>query len=442
MRDEISSWRVMHLVDHAFPLKTGYGIRGKTIFEAQERTVLEPVVVVSPYFNCESLENGNVRGDWHQQHMTNAGVEYHFYRSDRSKLGRLAEALVRLRRFGLRGNRFVAIKIDSMARRRFIHRSFDLIKPDLVHAHSPASLAVHARWLSRKTKVPWIYEIRGFWEDSFVAEGAFTQESSLYRKLHSKETQLAMDAKCVVAISESMRQDLIGRGVQSGRIVVVPNGVDCSQFIPPEHKDHELIETLGIDGKIIAGYITNIRRLEGLDVLIEAVPAIAEKVPNFCVIIVGEGTYRPQLENLVTKLGLGEYVKFTGQVPHREIRKFYSIIDIFVIPRTNKRVNNLVTPLKPLEAMAMGKAVLASDVKALTEIVEDGRTGLVFEADNRDSLTGQCIRLAADIDLREKLGREARRWVAQERNPANMAKQYKQIYSEILNHQDCSSLGN
>ena len=97
-----------------------------------------------------------------------------------------------------------------------------------------------------------------------------------------------------------------------------------------------------------------------------------------------------------------------------------------------RRVNNLVTPLKALEAMAMEKALLVSNVDALTEIVKDGQTGVVFEADNRDSLARQCIRLCSDMDLRRGLGKEARRWVAKERNPTSMAEQYKNVYNQIL----------
>ncbi len=241
-----------------------------------------------------------------------------------------------------------------------------------------------------------------------------------------------MIADATVVISEGMRRDLITRGIPSERISLVPNSVDVSRFVPINTKDPELIQRLGLNLKVVAGYTTNIRRLEGLDTLIYAIPKILERIPDFCVVIVGDDSYKTVLEGLVTRLRLYQYVRFTGRVPHNVVERFYSIIDIFVTPRTNRRVNNMVTPLKPLEAMAMEKALLVSNVDGLTEIVKDGRTGLVFEADNPDSLAGKCVRLCLDANLRERLGKEARRWVARERSPANMARQYKHIYRKVL----------
>ncbi len=429
MRDELLKLRIMHLVERAFPFRSGYTVRGKTIFESQKRAGLEPIVV-SQYFDSNSVENMPDNWNQQQQHIRNGGIDYFFYRSDRSIVGRLVNVLFKLGHRGLRGSHYLARNLDEASRRDYVHNVCNMIKPKLIHAHTGSGQ--YAGWLSRKAGMPWVYEMRGFWEDSAAAEDEYSEQSKVYKEAYSQDTELAMAANSVIVISRPMREDLISRGIESKKICVVPNCVDASTFIPMRAKDPELLNMFGLDGKIVAGCITNIRRLEGLDTLINAIPLILSKVPKFCVVIVGDGSYKRDLEGLVEKLALTKYVRFTGRVPYDDVRRFYSVIDVLVIPRTNRRVSRLVTPLKPLEAMATEKAVLVSNVNGLTETVEDGRTGLVFEADDPDSLAEQCVRLCLDADLRERLGKEARRWVAKERSPHRMSHQYAHIYKQIM----------
>jgi glycosyltransferase involved in cell wall biosynthesis len=201
--------------------------------------------------------------------------------------------------------------------------------------------------------------------------------------------------------------------VSADKISVVPNGVDTSVFVPRE-PDAKLAARLGLTGKMVFGYISTIRRLEGVEYLVKAMPEIVKSIPNAGCLIVGDGDYAPQLRALVNQLGLQNKVILTGRVHHEEILAYYSLIDVFVVPRPNFRVNNLVTPLKPLEAMSMAKPLLVSGVGGLTELVQDGQTGLIFKPEDIGDLAAKATALGQSSELRERLGEEARRYVVRE----------------------------
>jgi glycosyltransferase involved in cell wall biosynthesis len=232
-----------------------------------------------------------------------------------------------------------------------------------------------------------------------------------------------------------MRQDLIDRGIQPERIQVVPNGVDAN-FFQPAPAAPELFEKFGLNGKPVFGFIGSFYRYEGLRFLLDAIPALIARVPGAKLILVGGGHDEPVLREKAKPYG--NAVIFTGQVPHERIKDFYSILDVFVCPREQIRLTELVTPLKPLEAMGMGKTVLASDVGGHRELIKHNKTGLLFRAGSRDDFLGQAVRAAQDAKLRATIGESARHYVVSERAWSQVVSRYRSIYEGVAKGSSCA----
>ena len=405
--------KVLHFVNHSFPVVDGYSIRTRYVALSQRKLGIEPVIVTRPGFaqQCSTELKFRERVD--------DIPHFHFIGSDYP----LVQPTHRLRKARKYFERRYAMK--------YYRRVIEECAPcSVFHVHLLPDLVSRLLLLSRKAKVPLVYEIRGLWEDTQVVCGQLSPNSPRYQRRRDASTQAANDADCVVTVSKGLRQDFISRGVPAEKISVVPNGVDTSLFVPRD-RDAALAAKLGLTGQIVLGYISSLRQLEGLDHLIGAMPQILEAVPNGMCLVVGDGDYAQQLRSLVNGLGLQGKVILTGRVNHSEILAYYSLIDIFVTPRPDTRVNNLVTPLKPLEAMSMAKALLVSSVGGLKELVEDGHTGIVFEAGNSTDLASKAIMLAKDPELRFRLGAEARRYVTIERDWAAVIRAYPYAATEF-----------
>ena len=302
-------------------------------------------------------------------------------------------------------------------------------KVDLIHSHSPSLNGLASLWVASRLKIPFLYEARAFWEDAAVNHGTFSETSVRYRVSRMAETFLFRKSNRVVTICERMRDDLIGRGVPAERIFVVPNGVDVDWF-QPRARACDLAEKYGLNGKPVFGFIGSFYRYEGLQFLIESMQALREKLPGAKLILVGGGYQESVLRELAKSYR--DSIIFTGQVPHEGIRDFYSIIDIFVCPRERIRLTELVTPLKPLEAMGMAKTVLASDVGGHLELIRHKETGLLFRAESKDDFLSLAVQAARDSELRRHIGEAARRFVASERAWSHVISRYSNIYEELL----------
>jgi glycosyltransferase involved in cell wall biosynthesis len=233
-------------------------------------------------------------------------------------------------------------------------------------------------------------------------------------------------ANKVVVISQTMAQDLVERGVKREQIVCVPNGVDTGLF-SPKPREQTLSQILQIDSLVI-GFIGSLRRLEGLDILIYAFRRILSEFPQVKLLIVGEGEDRKRLERMSEELGVRQKIIFTGLIDHSLVPMYYSLIDIVVFPRVDSRVNRLVTPLKPLEAQAMGKALIISDLPALKETVSPEQSHFTFRPGDIEGLADLCIRLLRDDHLRHELGRANRKYVVENRDWTLIVKKYNELY--------------
>lgn len=300
----------------------------------------------------------------------------------------------------------------------------------IVHAASNYVNGLAGALAARRLGLPFVYEVRGLWEVTRASRDPSWVASDEHELMVRLETQAACAADRVIAITRALADELERRGVPPETIDVVPNGVDVSAFSPLP-RDPELERAQGLVGRTVIGYVGSLLDYEGLDLLLRAAAALRAHRHDFAVLIVGDGPARPGLENLRDQLGLGGTVVFPGRVPHEEVERYYSLIDIAPFPRTPIPVCEMVSPIKPFEAMAMEKAVVVSSVAALAEIVQDGVTGRVHGKGDVESLARVLNELLDSPEHRSALGRQARRWVATERSWARLASKVTAVYGSL-----------
>jgi len=313
--------------------------------------------------------------------------------------------------------------------RRRIEAVVEREKIDLIHSHSPSLNGLPAWRLARKMRIPFVYEARAFWEDAAVDHGTFEEGTFRYRLSRAVEGALFRNADKVIVIAQGMVEDLVHRGISRERVLVVPNGVNVDEFQPVE-QDLTLKVRLGLADALVFGFIGSFYHYEGLRFLVEAFAQIVKKIPNAKLLLVGGGPEEPSIRKAIDATGAS--IHFVGHVPHDQVANYYSIVDVLVYPRRRMRLTELVTPLKPLEAMAMGKTIVASDVGGHKELIDDEKTGLLFKADDESSLISQMLKVSCDAELRQKLGRKARCHVVQTRTWEKIIPTYLGLYEELL----------
>ncbi|MBL1264976.1 TIGR04063 family PEP-CTERM/XrtA system glycosyltransferase [Candidatus Methylomicrobium oryzae] len=400
--------KILHILDHSIPLHSGYTFRTRAILEQQRRLGWETFHVTSP-----------------KQIGAKAPVEevdgFQFYRS--KPVEGLPAKLPLLNQWAV---------ADSLAKR--LDRIIPEIRPDILHAHSPALNGVAALRAAKKFRLPVVYECRAFWEDAAVDHGTTTEGSLRYRLTRALETHVFRQADAVTAICEGLRLDIIARGIPENKITVIPNAVDIEKFTFNAKADPVLRDELGLTDKIVLGFIGSFYAYEGLPLLLDAMPAILQQAPNVRLLLVGGGPQEEILKQKTENLGLGGHVIFTGRVPHDRVTDYYNQVDIFVYPRLPMRLTELVTPLKPLEAMAQGRLVVASDVGGHKELINRGENGFLFSAGDEQNLTRILIDLIEQRSEWETIKANGRTYVEEERNWAASVGRYSAVYSKLCGY--------
>jgi len=319
--------------------------------------------------------------------------------------------------------------IRVLARR--IERAAASEHPDLLHAHSPVMTALAALQVARRLGMPVVYEIRAFWEDAAVDHGTYREGSWKYRLTRRVETWACRRASQITVLCRGLEDDLASRDIQRDRMAIVGNGIDPESFafVRP---DEEYRARWQLGGKRVVAFVGSFYRYEGLDLLLRAFARVQGAHPDLILLLAGGGEMEEELRALSAKLGLERRVVFSGRLPHERIPGVYALADVLVYPRYSMRLTELVTPLKPLEAMASGKAVIASDVGGHRELIENGRTGLLFPAGNEQALADVLTRVLADDALRRDLESQGRSWVRAERTWEATTQVYADVYARAL----------
>lgn len=316
--------------------------------------------------------------------------------------------------------------------RKRIEQVVNKVKPELIHAHSPALNALPAISIGGKYGLPVVYEVRAFWEDAAVDHGTSREWGLRYRMTRHFETYVMQKANQVTTICEGLRKDIVARGIQASRVTVVPNAVDCSIFKQGRVLDEGLKRSLGLEGSRVIGYVGSFYAYEGLDLLLKAYPKILEYAPDVRILLVGGGAQEPVLKSMACDLGVEDKVVFVGRIPHEKVQDYYGVLDLMIYPRKSMRLTDLVTPLKPLEAMAQGRLLVASDVGGHKELIRDGETGWLFVAGDPDSLTETVLRALSARDDWDRVSMDGRRFVESERNWSTCVERYNHVYMQAL----------
>jgi PEP-CTERM/exosortase A-associated glycosyltransferase len=394
--------RVLHILDHSLPHLSGYAIRSHNILRFQAQQDFQPYVLTSP-------KQGNINGPSEQFDE----IEY-------------ARTIYRAP-LGVWQKPYLSEIYLMRCMMRQIRQTIGAIRPLVVHAHSPVLNGWPARMVARRAMLPLVYEVRAFWEDAAVDHGTTGEGSWRYRMTRYLETLLLQRADRVVTLSQTMRAEILSRGISAGKVHVVSNAVDAARFTakPPRP---ELLRKHQLEANHVIGFIGSFYHYEGLDLLIAAFEKVHAQFPKTRLLLVGDGFARKNLENRANQSPARSAIIFTGAVSPNEVIDYYALMDILAYPRHRMRLTELVCPLKPLEAMALKKCVVGSDVGGIREFINPGETGLLFKPDDVDDLVKTLCQLIVSPELCHRFGDQGRKAVVQNWDWPQVVKRYHEIY--------------
>lgn len=401
--------KVLHVFDHSIPLHSGYTFRSRAILRQQRAFGIDTCHVTS-----------SKQGKCEQPIESIEGLD--FYRSEQPK-GALSIMPV-----------LNQLAIVASLRKKIL-QVIEIEKPDVIHAHSPALNGLAAVQAAKVKGIPVVYEIRAFWEDAAVDHGTCNEGDIRYKLTRALENYVVKHASAVTTICKGLQHDLVKRGVNSAKLTEIPNAVEVEKFTQKEVNADEvsqLRQKHALNGKYVIGFIGSFYAYEGLDLLLEAMASVLLEKPNAHLLLVGGGPQNDNLKKHVETLGLQNSVTFTGRVPHEDVALFYDMIDLLAFPRKSMRLTELVTPLKPLEAMAQHKLVLASDVGGHKELIEDKKTGYLFKADDTSELAKRIVEISAAQN--HQILKNGFDFVKSERNWKASVSNYLPLYDRLVNY--------
>ena len=453
----LSTPRVMHILANSVPDLNGYAIRSHDLLVSlKDADICEPVVLTSPYYpDREAMRNDAVVDGIEYNRSMLQSAKSAMKKNTGFNVPKTQSLVVRVPKFAVYKSKLLLMiltrpvyKRVTMFRRflgeKRMMKRFEkeiisrakLHKPDIIHAHTPFRVGLPALRASRKLGIPFIYEVRGMWEDSAVAQGRWTPKSIPYRYYRSQENKVIKHADDVIVIGENLMKEIVSRNLRSSLPTMIPNAVGRKMATYPLEFEHpppesvtKLTERLNLDDStIVVGYIGSLRALEGVDFTAEAVAKCASDGLDIRLLVCSSRANQDDLRNLCKDLGIANQSFIEGPYPHDEIVHFYDLIDVFVVSRPDSNVTRIVPPIKPLEAMIRGRPTVVSHLPALCEIIEPGVTGMTFPAENVDALSTIISDLASDPELRVTLGKASRQYVLNERTWPKIVDNYQVIY--------------
>jgi PEP-CTERM/exosortase A-associated glycosyltransferase len=398
--------KVLHVLDHSIPLHSGYSFRTLSILREQHKLGWQTLQVTTPKQGESPADEETIDGLTFLR--TGSEATPGLFSQMRLTAGRLRHGIERL-------------------------------EPDLIHAHSPLLTALPSLFVARQYDLPVVYEMRASWEDASVDHGTTTEGSLRYRLSKTAESFVLRRAHHVTTICEGLRQEIAARGVPANRVTVIPNAVDIDRFVYHGGSDIQAKQRLGLKSDATVGFIGSFYGYEGLDDLIEAMVLLRDRGVAVQAVLVGGGPEDNALRAMVEQSGLQDRVRFIGRVSHDEVQEYYRAIDVLVYPRKRTRLTEMVTPLKPLEAMAQGNLVLASDVGGHLELIQNGETGILFPADDVVALASVIESTLDSRDGWENMRANGLEFVTQERNWELSVSGYRRAYGAALAAKGCNA---
>ncbi len=396
--------RVLHVLNHGLPTQDGYVYRTHGLLEGQRAHGMETFHLTSP----------------RHEHPAPQPIEdvegWQFFRTFDQRMHPRLPLFRELMEM-----RATKARISEIVRK---------VRPDIIQAHSPILNGYPALWAARQEGIPLVYEIRAFWEDAAVDQGTTRQDSARYRAIRALETSLCQRVDAITTICHGLRNNLIERGIPEDKIDIVPNAVDPGRFSGMSAPDPSLVRKFDLEGCTVLGFIGSFYSYEGLALLIDAMPALLDANPELRLLLIGGSQDEQLLRARAQQKGLDGKVIFTGRIPHGDVLAHYSLIDLCVYPRLPMPLTDLVTPLKPLEAMAAGRIVIASDVGGHRELIQDGRTGFLFKAGYLAALIERLQDVLASRDHWPQIRANGRQMVA-ERSWHSVTEVYRPLFERL-----------
>jgi PEP-CTERM/exosortase A-associated glycosyltransferase len=399
--------RILHILDHSIPFHSEYAVRSQAILRQQRALGWETFHLTGPKHGSGMSGEELVRG-------------WEFSRT--ALPGGLLENVPLLADIEMMGE--ITFGIEQIVKR---------VRPHILHAHSPVLNAIPALRAGRRSGTPVVYEVRALWEDAGVAEGAIRRGGARFRLRRSIETWALKHADAITTICEGLRGDIVARGISAEKVTVIPNAVDIDDLSVSAKPSLDLKQQFGLDGKLVLGFVGALHEFEGLEVLLNAMPKILLHEKKVRVVLVGDGPHESKLKQLAAELQVSDSIVFAGRVPYENLARYYEVFDFYLSPRLSARHTELVTPMQPLEAMARGCLLVASDVGGHREIIRNGETGVLFKAGDADELAVAVINLFQMRDSWPILKAATRHFVEKERTWATSVSRYENVYASVTN---------
>jgi PEP-CTERM/exosortase A-associated glycosyltransferase len=396
---------VLHVLDHSLPLHSGYVFRTQSILAEQRARGWQTFHLTGPKQGACTCDEEEIEGWRYLRSAAPVGL-----------LGRLPILS------HLTVIRAIEQRLDAAVR---------TLCPDILHAHSPALNGIAALRVARRHGLPLVYEVRAFWEDAAVDHGTSREGGPRYRLTRALETHVLRHAQAVTTICEGLRADMSARGIPDDRLSVIPNAVDVGALRAAPLHAAQLRARLGWQDACVLAFIGSFYAYEGLDLLLDAFARLRGHNARLRLLLAGGGPQEAALRAQAERLALGDAVHFSGRVPHAEVSAWYGVADVCVYPRKPMRLTELVTPLKPLEAMALERPVIASDVGGHRELIADGVTGLLTVAGDAQALARTISQLIAAPEQAARLVRAGHEFVMRERNWRVCVARYAPIYARL-----------
>jgi PEP-CTERM/exosortase A-associated glycosyltransferase len=407
--------RILHILDHSIPLHSDYSLRTRAILEQQRALGWETFQITSAKHKKSDVLVEEVEG-------------FRFFRTPQPQSWHSRLPLF---------NQFAIV--DGLATR--LGEVIEEIKPDILHAHSPALNGLAALRVAQWYSLPVVYECLAFWEDAAVGRGTGREGGLRYKATQALETYIFKRAHAITTICEGLRRDIVHRGIPERKVTVIPNAVDTQRLQFNYGPDPITRAQFGLEGKVVLGFKGHFYAYEDLPLLIEAIPTILQRHSELRLLLIGSGPQESALRQLVKELNLSEVVIFVDGMSHDDIQRYCSQVDIFVFPRCSVRLTELVTPLEPLEALALGRLVIASDVGGHKEIITDGENGVLFKAGSTQDLVNKLLYLLAHPESWPAIKEAGHEFVRSECNWLTNVTRYRDVYMPLLQIESDISLG-
>jgi len=398
--------RILHILDHSLPLQSGYVIRTLGIVNQQRALGWEPVLLTSGKHYAPGPARERIGGWEFLRTAMPTGLA--------AKLPWIHELKI----------------LTDLSRR--LDAVVEEVRPDILHAHSPVLNALPAIRVGRRHGVPVVYEVRSLWEDAAASGGSHGMAGLRYRAARLLETHALRQVEAVTTICQGLQEEVTARGIPGEKVTIIPNAVDRDTFSGPGVPDHALQERLGLSGKTVLAFFGSFYFYEGLHLLLRALPLLQQRRANIAVLLAGGGPEESNLRSMVRDLGLCGSVVFTGRVAHEEMQRYYDLADLLVFPRVSMRLTELVTPLKPLEAMAQERVVVASSVGGHRELIRDRETGYLFPPNEPERLAEGVLAALADQPSWPRIRARAIEFIETERSWAHSVARYAGVYARVL----------